>query len=81
MLPWNTTIEDVLSKFSMEDCKPVATPLETGTEQNRPEEEFDISLYQSAVGSLIYALVATRPDICFAVGVVSRHMSKPLGCH
>ena len=33
--------------------------------------------YQSAIGSLMYAMVATRPDIAFAVGVVSRFMSNP----
>jgi ATP-binding cassette subfamily B (MDR/TAP) protein 1 len=33
--------------------------------------------YASAVGSLIYAMVATRPDIAFAVGVVSRYMANP----
>ncbi|XP_070029435.1 secreted RxLR effector protein 161-like [Nicotiana sylvestris] len=34
-------------------------------------------LYASAVGSLIYAMVCTRPDIAHAVGVVSRYMSDP----
>ena len=29
-------------------------------------------LYFSAVGSLMYAMVCTRPDIAHAVGVVSR---------
>ena len=29
------------------------------------------------VGSLMYAMIATRPDIAFAVGVVSRYMSNP----
>ena len=33
--------------------------------------------YASAVGSLIYAMLCTRPDICFAVGMVSRYQSKP----
>ena len=33
--------------------------------------------YQSATGSLMYAMVATRPNIAFAVGVVSRFMSNP----
>lgn len=33
--------------------------------------------YSSAVGSLMYAMIATRPDIAFAVGVVSRYMSNP----
>jgi len=31
----------------------------------------------SAVGSLMYAMVCTRPDIAHAVGVLSRFMSKP----
>ena len=33
--------------------------------------------YASAVGSLIYVMVATRPDIAFVVGVVSGYMANP----
>ncbi|MCO5575171.1 hypothetical protein L7F22_028968 [Adiantum nelumboides] len=33
--------------------------------------------HASACGSLMYAMVATRPDIAYAVGVVSRFMSNP----
>ena len=33
--------------------------------------------YASAVGSLMYAMVYTRPDIAHAVGVLSRFMSNP----
>ena len=33
--------------------------------------------YASAVGSLMYAMIATRPDIAFAVGVVARYMATP----
>ena len=33
--------------------------------------------YASAVGSLMYAMVCTRPDIAFVVGAVSRYMSNP----
>ena len=32
--------------------------------------------YASAVGSLMYAMVCTRPDIAHAVGVLSRFMSN-----
>jgi len=32
--------------------------------------------YASAVGSLMYAIICTRPDIAQAVGVVSRYMSN-----
>ncbi|KAL0309050.1 UNVERIFIED_CONTAM: Retrovirus-related Pol polyprotein from transposon TNT 1-94 [Sesamum radiatum] len=33
--------------------------------------------YASAVGSLIYAMMCTRPDLCFAVGMVSRYRRNP----
>ncbi len=33
--------------------------------------------YASAIGSLMYAMVCTRPDIAHAVGVVSRFASNP----
>ena len=37
--------------------------------------------YKSAVGSLMYTMVSTRPDIAHAVGVVSRYMSNPRKPH
>jgi len=42
------------------------------------EEEEDMSHvpYASVVGSLMYAMVYTRPDITHAVGVLSMFMSK-----
>ena len=33
--------------------------------------------YASAVGSLMYAMLCTRPDICYAVGIVSHFQSNP----
>lgn len=33
--------------------------------------------YSSAVGSLMYAMVGSRPDLAYAVGLVCRYMSKP----
>ncbi|RVW52633.1 Retrovirus-related Pol polyprotein from transposon TNT 1-94 [Vitis vinifera] len=41
------------------------------------EEKMRRVPYASAVGSLMYAMLCTRPDICFAVGVVSRYQSNP----
>jgi ATP-binding cassette subfamily B (MDR/TAP) protein 1 len=37
--------------------------------------------YQSTMGSLMYAMVCTRPDIAYAVGVVSRFMTNPGESH
>jgi hypothetical protein len=33
--------------------------------------------YSSTIGSLMYVMVCTRPDIAHAVGVVSRYMNNP----
>ena len=37
--------------------------------------------YVSAIGSLMYVMVCTRPDISHAVGVLSRYISTPLKDH
>ncbi|KAH9684683.1 DNA (cytosine-5)-methyltransferase [Citrus sinensis] len=50
-------VKRVLTKFNMEDSKPVSTPL--------------------AVGSIMYAMVCTRPDLAHGVGVISRFMGNP----
>ena len=42
------------------------------------EEEEDMSWvpYASAIGSLMYAMVCTRPYIAHAMGVLSKYISK-----
>ena len=37
--------------------------------------------YAFAIGSLMYVMICTRPDITHAVGVVSRYMSNPRKQH
>ena len=37
--------------------------------------------YASAVGSLMYAMLCTRLDICYLVGMVSRYQSNPRPKH
>ena len=49
-------------------------------------EEYQVSdisriAYQSAVGSLMYAMLETRPDIAFAVSVVSQYGFNPTEAH
>eukprot|EP00253_Pinus_taeda_P003514 PITA_03514 len=66
------------------DSKPVKVPIPVGVKlffeqcPKTQEEEEDMSHvpYASAVGSLMYAMVCTRPDIAYVVGVLSRFMSK-----
>ena len=63
----------------MEDARSVSSPLASHfklSKQQSPVTEDEIP-YASAIGSLMYAMVCTRPDIAHAVGVVSRFMSNP----
>ena len=69
----------------MQDSKLVKVPIPVGVnisiEQcpKTQEEEEDMSCvpYASEMGSLMYAMVYTRPYNAHAVGVLSRFMSKP----
>jgi hypothetical protein len=78
-------VETILQRFNMQECKPVKVPIPVGVKLSvdqcpkTHEEEEDMSHvpYASAVGSLMYAMVCTRPNIAHAVGVLSRYMSKP----
>ena len=76
--------ESVLQKFGMENSKPVRTPVDTGTKLVKAtddEECVDQKLYQSAVGSLLYLSVGTRPDITYAVSNVAKFSAKPTKQH
>nr|KYP66220.1 Retrovirus-related Pol polyprotein from transposon TNT 1-94 [Cajanus cajan] len=74
--------KDLLKKFKLDDANPVGTPMECGIKLSKDEEgeKVDPTLYKSLVGSLRY-LTCTRPDILYAVGVVSRYMEAPTTTH
>ena len=58
-----------------------ADPSVTLVKDDGVSKEVDPTLYQSMVGSLIYAAMTTRPDIAQAVGTVSKFNSKPSEAH
>ena len=78
-------VKKVLSRFNLNEAKPVSTPLGSHfklSKEHSPkieEERVHMSKvpYASAIGSLMYAMVCTRPDIAHVVGVVSKFMSRP----
>ena len=73
---------DILKKFKMMSCKLATTPLEFGLKLYGHDDSKSVgaTLYRQLVGSLIY-LTTTRPDISFAVSMVSRFMSNPKEIH
>uniref|UniRef100_A0A5S6QP09 Reverse transcriptase Ty1/copia-type domain-containing protein n=1 Tax=Trichuris muris TaxID=70415 RepID=A0A5S6QP09_TRIMR len=65
----------ILKKFTTAGANKVSTPCVKATEA---EEPLDESVpYRSAVGSLMYSAVATRPDIAFAISTVSQKLDLP----
>ena len=71
-------------RFGMHDCKPGDTPVAKGDKfslSQCPKNDFEVKEiqripYASAVRSLMYAQVCTRPDIMYIVGMLRRYLSN-----
>ena len=80
-----TYIDHILACFSMQDSKKGFLHFRHGITLSKDQcpktlneiEKMKEVPYASAVGSLMYVMLCTRPDICFAVGMVSKYQSNP----
>ena len=78
-------VNKILERFNMKNCSTSVAPIVKGDKFNlsqRPKNSLEIESmknipYASAVGSLVYLEVCTRPDIGFAVGMLERYQSNP----
>lgn len=79
-------IESLLTHFGMEACRPTGTPMDPiggssgSIASNSAFNPADVP-YQRAVGSLLYLVQATRPDLAHVVGVISRFNQSYEECH
>jgi hypothetical protein len=84
-LSQNAYIEKVLKKFSMHKCSASPAPMVKGDKYvdfQCPRNQYELNQmkvvpYASAVGSLQYAQVCTRPDLAFITGLLARFQSNP----
>ena len=73
-------ISELMKKFNIIGQKPIYSPsiqgihLEKNTEQ---ASKMAIKTFQKQIGSLMYLMTATRPDLAFSVGNCARYMSNP----
>ena len=78
-------INNILTRFSMQDCTPrtLACPLDMYKQLKsaKPKPLKDPRTYREIIGSLIYLMYCTRPDICFVVHILSQFMSAPMDVH
>ena len=69
----------------MKYCSPSVAPIVKGDKlsldqcpkNDFKQEQMKNIPYASAVGSLMYAQVCTRPDIAFVMGMLGRYQSNP----
>jgi hypothetical protein len=76
---------DILSRFQMEDYRPMSTPMITMITNWKKLSALDCQLvdatvYRQLIGSLMY-LVNTRPDICFAMNTLNQHIVEQRNVH
>ena len=88
-LSQSTYIDKVLRRFNMHDSKKGFIPMQHGlclskTQSPLTKEERDRMNkipYASAIGSIMYAMLCTRPDVSYALSATSRYQSDPGDAH
>jgi len=73
---------EILKRFEMGECRPMAMPMITNWKNIDASDDKDVNptLYQHLIGSLMY-LVNTRPDICYTVNTLGQFMVEPKRAH
>ncbi|KAK8715751.1 hypothetical protein V6N13_043077 [Hibiscus sabdariffa] len=84
-LSQSTYIDKVFKRFNMEASKKGFLPMTHGislskemcpsTSQER--ERMSQIPYTSAIGSIMYAMICTRPDLSYALSMISRYQANP----
>ncbi len=79
-------LKKILERSQMTDYKPVSVPINPAVANfllpsDQQADRATIKWYQSAIGSLIWPAVHTRPEISYSVGVLSRYCANPSPIH
>src|SRR5215208_5613568 len=75
-------IEGLLQRYGYENCNPVTTPMQPGTTLSKKDGskllvDKEITWYKQLVGSLMYAMTATRPDLAYTMSRLSKFFDSP----
>ena len=88
-LSQETYIKKIIERFRMENSKTIDTPVEKGSDlyldqcpkTNEEKKRMSKVPYAEAIGNLMYAMLCTRLNVCFVVGMVSSYQSNPGPAH
>jgi hypothetical protein len=77
-------LNKILNRFGMVNSKPARTPLPEGYQplaNTGPADSALWSQFQQVIGSLLYIMLGTRPDIAFAVTKLAQQSANPTKDH
>lgn len=82
-------IDDIVRRFNFDELRPISTPMDPNlvlSSSQSPSTPDQIAAmrnipFREAIGSLMYASLATRPDITFAVARLSQYLQNPGPAH
>src|SRR3954471_21486219 len=88
-LSQSTYIDKILKRFKMDDSKRGLLPVIKGVKSSvtqcpttaKEKEEMSSKSYASAIGSLMYAMLCTRPDLALAISMINCYQSNPGMAH
>jgi hypothetical protein len=79
-------IEALLKRFQMDGCIGISTPMDPNCQleaalpgYTAPKDH--LLEYQQVVGSIMYAMLGTRPDLAFTISTLSKYCSNPTPEH
>jgi len=79
-------IEALLKRFQMDNCIGISTPMDPNCQleaalpgYTAPRDH--LLEYQQVIGSIMYAMLGTRPDLAFTVSTLSKYCSNPTPEH
>ncbi|KAJ9556641.1 hypothetical protein OSB04_011255 [Centaurea solstitialis] len=84
-LSQGTYIDKVLKRFRMDESKKGFIPMQHGIVLSKTQcpvssedqDKMKSVPYASAIGSIMYAMLCTRPDVAYSVSVTSRYQQNP----
>ena len=75
-------VEKILNKYNQSNCKVELTPFDANCKLKKNTGDAVSQLqYSQVIGSLMYLMNATRPDIAYSVSRLSRYTSNPRKDH
>jgi ATP-binding cassette subfamily B (MDR/TAP) protein 1 len=72
-------LKEIFKCFYIEDCKAIRMPLDPKTKLKKnvnKDDEMVKVRYQRVLGSLMYAMLCTWPDLAYPISAVTQHMAN-----